>query len=131
MSTISAKLLFWAPRLLSILFIAFLSLFALDVFDEHLAFLPTASALLIHLLPSLLLAIALVLTWRREWIGSLLYAAAGLLYVVWVATVSRSVPVSARLTWVLIIAGPAFLIAYLFLLNWRKHDSIRTALRHS
>ena len=122
MSPRSGKLLFWAPRILTIAFIAFLSIFALDVFDEHLSFWPTALALLMHSLPSIVLIAALILAWRREWIGAVLYAAAGLLYVIWAATVSR--PVSPRLTWMLAIAGPAFVIAILFLLNWRKREEL-------
>lgn len=125
MSPRSGKLLFWAPRILTIVFIAFLSVFALDVFDEHLGLWPTALALLMHSLPSIVLIAALILAWRREWIGAMLYAAAGLLYVIWAATVSRPVPVSARLTWMLTIAGPAFVIAILFFLNWRKHEELR------
>jgi hypothetical protein len=38
MSNFSKRLLFWTPRAFSIIFIAFLSLFALDVFNEHLSF---------------------------------------------------------------------------------------------
>ena len=103
-------------------------MFALDVFDEHLGFWPTVLALLMHSLPSIVLIAALILAWRREWVGSVLYAGAGLLYVIWAATVQRPVPVSARLAWMLTIAGPAFVIAILFLLNWRKHEELR-ALR--
>jgi len=128
MSPTSGKLLFWAPRILTIIFIAFLSMFALDVFDEHLGFWPTALALVMHSFPSIVLIAALILAWRREWIGSVVYAGAGLLYVIWAATVQRPVPVSARLIWMLTIAGPAFVIAILFLLNWRKHAELRAFL---
>jgi hypothetical protein len=38
MSNFSKRLLLWTPRVVSITFIAFLSLFALDVFNEHLSF---------------------------------------------------------------------------------------------
>ena len=128
MSTNSGKLLFWAPRVLSILFIAFLSMFALDVFGEHLGFWPTTFALAMHLIPSIVLLIVLLLAWRREWIGMVLYAAAALLYVAWAAFVPRPISLSMRLTWMLAIAAPAIVIAILFLLNWRKHDQLRTLL---
>jgi len=128
MSASSERLLFWAPRLLSIFFIAFLSLFALDVFDEHLGFWPTAFALVMHLLPSIVLIAALIVAWRREGIGSLLYAAAGLLYMVWAVFVPRPVPISVRFLWMLTIAGPAFVIAALFLLHSRKHQALRPLL---
>ena len=129
MSTTSRRLLFWAPRILTIIFIAFISMFALDVFDEHLGFWQTALALLMHLLPSIVLIVALVLAWRREWVGSMLYAGAGLLHAIWAATVPRPWPVSTRLISMLIITGPAFVIAILFLFNWKKHDELRTLRR--
>jgi hypothetical protein len=53
------------------------------------------------------------------------YAAAGLLYVTWVLSTSRPVPPAMRLTWILLIAGPAFVIAGLFLANWLKRGELR------
>ena len=129
MTQLSKRALFWTPRALSILFIAFLSLFALDVFGEHLGFWQTALALTMHLIPSFVLIAALVLAWRWEWIGAALYGAAGLLYVMWVVSMSRPVPPAMRLIWILTIAGPAFAIAGLFLANWLKRGDLRAAGR--
>ncbi len=126
MSRAGRKWLFWAPRALSIAFIAFLSLFALDVFGEGLGVWRTVLALTIHLIPSLVLVAALILAWRWEWIGAALYASAGALYIFWVVFMSRPVPPSVRLLWALMIAGPAFLIAGLFLANWLMHAELRT-----
>jgi hypothetical protein len=125
MTQLSKRALFWTPRALSIVFIAFLSIFALDVFDEHLGLWRTVLALTMHLIPSFVLVAALVLAWRWEWIGAALYAGAGLLYVGWVVSLSRPVPPAVRLIWVLTIAGPAFVIAGLFLANWLKRGDIR------
>jgi hypothetical protein len=129
MTQLSKRALFWTPRALSILFIAFLSLFALDAFDGHLGFWQTALALTMHLIPSFVLIAALVLAWRWEWIGAALYGAAGLLYVWWVVSLSRPVPPAMRLIWILMIAGPAFAIAGLFLANWLKRGDQRAAGR--
>ena len=125
MTQLSKRALFWTPRALSIVFIAFLSIFALDVFGEHLGLWRTVLALTMHLVPSLVLIAALVLAWRWEWIGAALYAAAGSLYVWWVVSMSRPVPSAMRLMWILTIAGPAFVIAGLFLANWLKRGDIR------
>jgi hypothetical protein len=125
MNQLSKRALFWTPRALSILFIAFLSLFALDVFDGHSGFWQTVLALTMHLIPSFVLIAALVLAWRWEWIGAALYGAAGMLYVWWVVSTSRPVPPAMRLIWVLTIAGPAFVIAGLFLANWLKRGDLR------
>jgi hypothetical protein len=62
------RILLWTPRLLGILFIAFISLFALDVFSEYKGW-EVILALLMHLRWSIILLIALILAWRWEWIG--------------------------------------------------------------
>jgi hypothetical protein len=124
MTQLSKRTLFWTPRVLSILFIAFLSMFALDVFGEGLGFWRTLQALSIHLIPSFVLIAALVLAWRWEWIGAALYAAAGALYVVWVLQ-HPHLPAAVKMSWILVIAVPAFAIAALFLVNWLKRAGIR------
>lgn len=123
MTHFSRRAFFWAPRAMSIVFIAFLSMFALDVFGEGYGFWKTLLALTIHLIPSFVLIAALVLAWRWEWIGAALYAAAGTLYVFW--ALQRPIPPAVKLLWVLMIAGPAFLVAALFLANWMKRAEIR------
>ncbi len=122
MTNFFGRALYWAPRILSIAFIGFLSLFALDVFDETSGFWKTILALAMHLIPSFVLIGVLVLAWKWEWIGAALYAAAGVLYI---ATVwGRPVPDHIKLSWVLTISGPAFLIAALFLANWLKRGEL-------
>jgi hypothetical protein len=67
-------MLFWKPRIAGILFVLFISIFALDVFDAGYGFWETLLALFMHLLPSIALAIAVALAWRRwEWIGAVLF----------------------------------------------------------
>jgi len=124
MSNFSRHTLFWAPRALSILFIAFISLFALDVFGENLGFWKTLVALTIHLIPSLVLIAALAVAWRWEWIGAAVYIAAGALYVITLLP-HRLPPLSIKLLWIATIALPAFVIGTLFLANWLKHDQLR------
>jgi len=77
------NLLYWTPRVLVILFTAFISLFALDVFAEGYTFWETLVALFMHLIPSFLLIIAIVIAWKWERIGGLLFIGLGLLFLVW------------------------------------------------
>ena len=125
MTNIFKQALFWTPRTLSIIFIAFLSLFALDVFGGPYGFWQTLLALFIHLIPSFVLIAALVLAWRWEWIGAALYAAAGLLYIKLVLP-RPSLPIEVRLFRCSVIAGPALVIAALFLIGWLKRAGLRT-----
>ena len=129
MSIFSQKTLFWMPRVLAIVFIVFLSLFASDVFNEHLGFWATSGALTIHLTPVFLLIGILVVAWRWEWIGAVFYFAAGLLYVIWGVFMAHPIMLTTatRLSWISAIAGPAFLIAGLFLAGWLKRSDIHAA----
>jgi hypothetical protein len=125
MSIFSKHALFWTPRVLSIAFIAFLSIFALDVFDEHLGFWQTVLAFIMHQIPVFVLIIALILAWRWEWIGAVLYGVAGLLYIAWVLFMQHRIPPAGRPIVILLISGPALIIAWLFLANWRRHNELR------
>lgn len=109
MSHVTERILYWSPRILSLAFVAFLSLFALDVFNEARPFWQTLLALAIHLIPSAVLLVVVALAWRWEWVGTLLFTAAGVAY--WAAAARHP-------SWVLVISGPLFLVAALFLLNW-------------
>jgi len=126
MTQFAKRALFWTPRVLSAIFIAFLSLFALDVFEENLGFWQTALAFVIHLIPVFALGGVLILAWRWEWIGAVLYGAAGVLYIMSVVPRSGPMP-QVRLLWILMIAGPAFIIAGLFLANWLKRRELKSA----
>ncbi len=123
MTAFSMRALFWAPRVLSIVFITFLSLFALDVLRQGYGFWNTLLALFMHLIPSFVLIVVLVLAWRWEWIGAALFAVAGLVYVVTLVPRPHPPP-GMKLLWCATVAGPAFVIAALFLANWIKHGEL-------
>lgn len=112
------KYIYWTPRILSILFIAFLSLFSLDVFGEGMSFLEVVIGLLMHNIPSFVLAGVLWIAWKREWVGGVMFIAAGLLYISFGIKNAPDWP--STIMWSLIIAGPAFLIGALFFVNWFK-----------
>ena len=108
MSAPGRRIVFWLPRVVGIAFALFVSLFALDVFSEQSGFWNTTLALMMHLIPSALVVAALVLAWRWEWIGAVLFAFLGVSYTL----TARDHP-----DWILLISGPLFLIALLFLMN--------------
>ena len=118
------QMLYWTPRVLCILFAAFISIFAADVFSEARGFWQTAIALLMHLIPTFLIVAILVVSWRREWIGGILFIALGVLYVLW----AWDKPFGRWFTF-LMIAGPPVLVGALFLLNWRYRAELRPGSR--
>ena len=113
-NTTTKRVLFWAPRVLCILFAVFISLFALDVFSEGYGFGDTILALLIHLVPTCLVIIALVIAWRWEWVGAILFITLALFFLV----------SSGGESW--IISGPLLLIGSLFLFNWIYRAQLKT-----
>lgn len=119
MTSVARHLLFWTPRLLTILFILFLGLFSLDVFDEGYGILETLAALAIHLIPNFLLVAILLVAWRWEWIGAVLFSILGVAYIVmaW-----GKVHPSAFFA----ISGPLFVVGALFLIGWIKREEVRS-----
>ena len=119
MNTGMKRVLFWAPRVLCILFALFLGLFALDVFNEGYGFGETMLALLVHLGPVYIVLIVLVVAWRWEWVGATLFTALALFYLVWSW---------GRFHWsaYLAISGPLALLGVLFLFNWIYGAQLRT-----
>ena len=113
------RLLFWTPRILCLLFAAFLGLFALDVFGEGYGFRKTVFALLMHLIPTGVLLAALAISWRRERVGGLLFLGLGAYYLL---------AYRGRFHWsaYLVISGPLFLIGLLFLLDGWYRARLRT-----
>lgn len=116
------KYLYWTPRILSIIFIIFLMLFSLDIFDLKLDFWGTVVGLLMHNLPALFLLIILIISWKYEIIGGVIFILAGIFYSSLVlTTIVRTPPYHwYMLTWILTISGPAFLVGALFLICWFK-----------
>lgn len=118
MTEASWRLLFWAPRILTIAFILFLGIFALDVFGQGYSFFQTLLALGMHLIPNAILLVILLAAWRWEWVGALLYTGLAIFYLAetW-----------GRFHWsaYAFISGSLAVLALLFLLNWIFHDQVR------
>lgn len=111
------KAFFWTPRLLTILFSIFISVFTLDAFSEGEGFTKTLIAFLIHFIPTAIIVTILVLSWKREWIGGVVFLLLGIAY----AIVAVSHP-----SWILAISGPLFIISILFLIGWFRRKEIRS-----
>ena len=120
------RFIYWTPRILSILFLLFLAMFSLDVFDEKLGFWETVLGLFMHNIPVFVLSIFLVVAWKREWIGAIAFMLGGLLYTGVVLTnVFRTGFEWYYLAWIAQISGIAFLIGILFIVNWLKKRNNR------
>lgn len=109
-------LLYWAPRVLTLFFICFLTLFSLDIFGNGYTFWQTLLGLFIHNIPSLILLIILLISWRYELVGAIGFILAGIIYIILLIPRFHVY----MLTWIIAIALPAFIIGILWYLNWKK-----------
>ena len=116
-----SRFVYWTPRILSIIFIGFLALMSLDIFEMQLGFWGTIVGLFMHNIPVLILIILLLISWKHEWVGGVGFILAGILYTVTLLiTALNSSFEWYMLSWAIQIAGIAFFIGILFFINWFK-----------
>lgn len=115
-----SKFVYWTPRILSILFLLFLALFSLDVFESASSSGEILIGLFMHNIPVFILAIVLAISWRYEMVGGIAFILAGLTHLVFSVVRADVEPWYVSLLASLIIDVPAFLIGILFLVGWFK-----------
>ncbi len=72
----------WIPRVLSIIFILFLSLFALDMFGGEAPLIEKIGGFLIHLIPSFVLVFILIISWKRPLLGGIAFVIMSILFTI-------------------------------------------------
>lgn len=126
MSNNQGSFIYRAPRILAILFLLFLALFSLDVFEFARTPGDIIIGLLMHNIPVFLLTGLLIIAWKHEIVGAVTFITAGLLYLglnVY-RTVNSDIPWYLGISWGFTLAGPALLIGILFLINWQRRKTI-------
>lgn len=116
----SIKILHWLPRIICILAILFISLFAADSFAPELNFWPQIGVFFIHLIPSFILMGILIISWKRELFGGIFFTAIGLLLSPFIFTmnykmnhsIGMSLSIIALITLPFVIVGVLFLMSY-------------------
>ena len=96
-------------RIAAIVFAVFISIFALDVFEEGVPFGQILLGLLMHLIPTLVILVILWIGWKWPLAGGILFVLVGCSYIVTAGN-------QALLTY-LLIAAPPILIGLLFLVG--------------
>lgn len=120
MQPAARKLLYWSPRVLCILFAAFITIFAFDVFEGNPPLSRVLLDLALHLLPTALLLAVLAAAWRREWIAGVAFLLLAVAYVAWAW---GRFPIGVYL----IIGGPLLVLSALFFLGWKHRLELRPA----
>ena len=112
------NIIIWLPRILGILILGFISMFALDVFSEGYSLGQLITALTIHLLPSFALLSALIIAWLFPLWGAGAYTLFAAFTYVFFHT--YRLPLSFFL-----ITFPPLLIAFLFALQaWYRRKRV-------
>lgn len=81
----------WIPRIVMIVFIVFVSMFSLDVFSGNAPFVDKLAGFLIHMIPSFVLILLLVLTWNRPLAAGYLFIIMGIIFTFYFKTYDQLV----------------------------------------
>jgi hypothetical protein len=114
------KIVHWIPRILCILAILFVSVFALDSFDPNLTIWQQIGGFLIHLIPTFILIFLLFIAWKWELIGGIIFTALGIglspgIYFLNVRmnhSVLESIGIILMITFPFILVGVLFIISH-------------------
>ncbi len=123
----SIKVLHWTPRILCILAILFVSLFALDSFSSERTFWQNTAALMLHLIPSFALIAVLIVAWKWEKVGGITLTIIGLAFgiFIFIFNFKKSHSVANSLLTTLILCIPFVLAGILFIRShFRKKEEL-------
>jgi len=113
------QLLHWSPRILCIVAILFVSLFALDAFAPGLTIWQQIADFSMHLIPSFILLACLIVAWKKELIGGILFTLIGLALSPFIFQMNyhRTQSVGVSLVIILMITFPFVIVGVLFILS--------------
>ncbi|MBL7111108.1 MAG: hypothetical protein ISS19_04120 [Bacteroidales bacterium] len=113
------KIFYWIPRILCILAILFISLFALDAFEAGISFWKQILGFLIHLIPSFILTAILVVAWKWELVGGIIFTIIGVLFtpMIYIMNYQSNDSVSMSIGIGLAIPVPFILVGVLFIIS--------------
>jgi len=126
----SVKVIHWLPRIICIFAILFISLFAGDAFEHGDTIWEKLGAFLMHLIPSFVLLAILLIAWKWELIGGIIFTAIGLGFspYIFIHNYNMNHSVGLSLAIVLAINMPFVVVGILFLLSHRmKKKALSTS----
>lgn len=115
------------PRILAIVFIAFIILFSLDVFGTGAGIFESILAFIVHSVPALILVFLLIVFWKKPLVLGIAYIVFGVVMAAQsLSSISGTLPESGQFPTPMIpatipvIALPALVIGILFLIAYRR-----------
>ncbi|MFH0867098.1 MAG: hypothetical protein V1904_12955 [Bacteroidota bacterium] len=113
------KILFWTPRIICILAITFVMLFSFDVFEPKYTFGEQMLAFLMHNIPTLILIAFLVVAWKWELAGGIIFILISLFSII------RFTGFFTQNFGIIILAAPFLIAGVLFLIHYFQFKKIR------
>lgn len=118
--------IYWIPRILCIIAIAFVSLFALDAFEPGLTIWQQLQNFFMHLIPSFILIAILVVSWKWELIGGVLFTIVGIVLtpIIFNHNYAMNQSVWMSIGIVFAITVPFFIVGVLFLIGHKRNKKL-------
>lgn len=115
--------IYWIPRILLMGMILFISLFAMDSFEGDYTVWEKIAGFMIHMIPSFVLVVILIIAWKWELAGGILLIVLGFIggYLLFDMNFDRMHSVKYALLPVLLIAFPIIVSGFLFLVDYYKN----------
>ncbi len=128
----TSKIIYWVPRILCILAILFISMFALDAFEPGSPLSQQISGFLMHMIPSFALLLVLVIAWKWEYIGGIIFAIIGLATSPFIYSLNYNRSHSAGLSLMIVgmVCLPFFIVGVLFILSHLRRKGGKKVLVH-
>jgi cell division protein FtsW (lipid II flippase) len=124
---ISTRVLHWLPRIICIMGILFISMFSIDALNSELTIWQQILSLSMHLIPSFVLILLLLLSWKRELIGGIIFMIIGLGFspIIFIHNFKMNQSIWMSLGVISVITIPFAIVGVLFILShYRKKKSI-------
>ncbi len=118
----SVKIYHWVPRIICILALLFVSMFSLDAFDPGLSIGKQILGFIMHQIPVFILLALLIVAWKWEYIGGLIFILLGVilsvLVFIWNYRMNHSIPMSLLV--ILMVTIPFVVVGILFIVSHNK-----------
>ena len=118
----SPKFFYWLPRILCILSILYISSSAFDAFTTEENFMVQMGEFVLHLILPLVLLFLLIVTWKKELLGGVIFMILGLGFSPYVFKMNYNMDHSlwSSLGTIMTITIPLFIVGVLFLVSYFK-----------
>ena len=100
----------WVPRVLALLYVAFLAIMSLDSFDGSSGIFNNLVGFLVHLLPAFWIGMTLLLAWHYRLIGGVAFMIMGMVFTIYYHTNTSTANF-------MLISMPLFVCGMLFIFS--------------